>query len=276
MERISIHISSRDRHSEVSLLLQSLRTQCYQAFDVCLLDDSSGTPVVNCYFIMSLVQRLQLEGHGVRIIRNDFSRGVCAARNKLIDSDPWNDNPLVLRLDDDVILEPNYIEKLVAGLDKGFDAVSGVVPLLAHPESVRENKFVNPVINYHEFDSEGNIVRNNDDCGYCYIDNEYLPTHQFRTNLLYKRSVTDAGVRYPDYLTKVGFREELFFSFEMLTRGFKLGVCTGAKAYHLQCPSGGCRSNSYAEDVALDDMTARNWAKQQYLSHGNFLEVKKE
>jgi GT2 family glycosyltransferase len=269
--RITIHVSTRDRHSELALLLQSLRTQSYDQWDIAILDDASGTPLVSNYFVLALINRLQLEGHGVQLFRNDFSRGVCAARNKLIESDTTT-NPLVCRLDDDVILDPDYLFNLVEAIViGGYDACSGVVPLLSQPEHSREVSFVSPIINLHVLDENGDLVVNKDDCGFAYNEDVTLPTHQFRTNLLYKRSITDAGVRYPDYLTKVGFREELFFSFEAIIRGFKIGVRTGAVAHHLQCPSGGCRSLSYAQDVALDDATARNWIKSKFETKGNFL-----
>lgn len=269
---IDIMVTSKDRHSEVGLLIQSLRTQQFKKWNLFLLDDSSGTPITSCHFVMSLIQRLQLEGHSVRMFRNDFSRGVCAARNKLIEEvDKFRYGNLCLRLDDDVLIEPDYIKRLVGVIESGYDAASGVVPLLAHPELIRDTKFVIPIINYHEFDNEGNIIKNNDDCGYCYIESRIIKTHQFRTNLCYKREVTEAGVRYPDYLTKIGFREEAFFSFEMLLRGFTLAVETGAIAYHIQTQSGGCRSNTYAQDVQLDDITFRNFAKARYSERGNFL-----
>lgn len=271
MKRITIHVATKDRHSEVALLVQSLREQTFQDWDLIVLDDASGKPLQNCYFFMALVNRLQLEGHGVKLYRENISKGVCYARNKLIEIDTF-DNPLVCRLDDDCIPEKDYLFKLVEALFiGGYDGVSGVIPLVAQPEFKRQLKNVYPVINEHVIDLDGNIVVNKDDCGYCYIDDDVIPTHQFRTNLLYKKEITDAGVRYPDYLTKIGFREEGFFSFAAQMKGFKLAVRTGAVAYHLQCPSGGCRSPTYAQDVALDDNTFRTWVKTNYLVKGDFL-----
>lgn len=269
--RITIHVTTRDRHSETALLLEALRGQTCQDWDLLLLDDASGTPVSSCYFLMSLVQRLQLEGHFVKIFRQEFSRGVCHARNKLIEMDKTN-NPLICRLDDDCIPAADYLEKLRVLLEEmDYDLASGVIPLLAQPEWKRQTKFVLPIINAHELDENGNLIRNADDCGYCYEQEVIVPTHQFRTNAMFKRSLIDAGVRYPDFLTKVGFREEGFFSFEAILRGFKLGVHTGAVAHHLVCPTGGCRSNTYAQDVALDDATFRAWIKARFEERGNFL-----
>jgi len=268
-KRVTIHLCTKDRHAETALLLQSLRTQTYQHFDVIVVDDASGTPVAQCYFVQALLNRLKLEGHRVKQYRIPFSQGVCYARNKAIELDTYG-NGYACRLDDDCIIEPDYLERLVKVIDAGYDVASGVIPLMAHPELFRETRFVKPIINEHQLDSEGTIIRNNDDCGYRYTESMVLPTHQFRTNALYKREVQER-VRYPDFLSFVGFREEGFFSFKAQIEGYKIGVDTGAVAYHLQCPSGGCRSRTYAQDVQQDDAVFREWTKKQYIQKGDFL-----
>ena len=59
--RITLHIATKDRHSEVFGLLQSLRTQTIQNFDIILLDDCSGTPLTYAHFLSSLISRMKLE-----------------------------------------------------------------------------------------------------------------------------------------------------------------------------------------------------------------------
>jgi len=66
--RISIHVCNRERHSELALLLQSLRTQIYQNWDVVILDENS-TPIISNHFLMNLIARIRLEGHGVNIVK---------------------------------------------------------------------------------------------------------------------------------------------------------------------------------------------------------------
>ena len=268
--RITCHICSKDRHSELGLLLQSLRTQTFQNFDIIILDDASGTLITNCGFLVSLLNRMKLENHKIKLIRNNTSFGCCYARNKCIEEDDF-DNEFTLRLDDDVILKENYIQKLLYVIEAGYDMASGVVPLLFTPELKREIKFVLPIINEHKLDEQGNLIMNKDDCGYCYLENQIIPTHQFRTNCLYKSEI-NKKVRYPDNLTTVAFREEGFFSFKSIVEGYKIGVQTGAVCYHLQTPSGGNRRPDYAECVKIDEQTWREWIKKQFEIHGNFLE----
>ena len=270
--RTSIHLCTKDRHTETALALQSLRTQTYQDWDIIVLDDASGTPITIAHFFMSMINRLKLEGHRVKLLRNNHSSGVCAARNKCIEEDQFN-NEFTFRLDDDVLLEPDYLERLHKVIKKGYDLASGVIPLLSVPEFKRETKFIGSVLNRHRLNSKGEIIENKDECGFLYTDQKLIPTHQFRTHALYKSKINEK-VKYPDNLSFVGFREEGFFSFKCIIEGYKLAVDTGAVAYHLQTPSGGTRSGEYSQNVALDDETFRKWVKDQYRIHGNFLKVK--
>lgn len=268
--RITIQATTRDRHSELGLLIQSLRTQTYQEWDIMILDDMSGMRITDAGFLMALINRVKLENHKVKLLRNDFSNGVCGARNKLIEEDTY-DNELVCRLDDDVILEPDYLERLVKVINQGYDMASGVTPLIAYPEVKRDNKFINKIINEHQFDKEGNLILNNDECGYCYLNEGVYTTHQFRSNCLYKKSITDKGVRYPVNLSNTGFREELHFSFQSLILGHTIGVDVQAIVYHFQTPSGGTKQGDYQANVNLDQETTNKWIKKMFNKHGDFL-----
>ena len=272
--RITIHLCTRDRHTELALVLQSLRTQTNQNWDMIILDDASGVPIINPYFITSMLTRLKLEGHKIKLLRNNVSFGCCYARNKCIEEDDF-ENSFTLRLDDDILPEPNYIEKLMDVIDAGYDMASGVIPHFGTPEIKREVKFVGSTINKHEFDKSGKLIAQADDCGACYIEGVILPTHQFRTNCLYKSEI-NKKVKYPNNLTSVAFREEGFFSLGALVEGYKIGVNTGAVCYHLQTPSGGNRRKDYAQCVQLDNETFIKWCKKEFDKHGDFLNNTKE
>ena len=269
--RITVHIATRDRHTELFGVLQSLRTQTNQNWDLVILDDASGAPIINAYFLNGMFNRLKLEGHKIKLLRNNTSFGCCYARNKCIEEDDF-ENEFTLRLDDDVILEPNYIEKLMDVINNGYDMASGVVPLFNIPKIKREVKFVEPVINKKEFDNEGNIIKYGDDCGYCYIEDKILLSPEFRTNCLYKSEI-NKKVKYPVHISHVAFREEGFFSIKAILEGYNIGISTSAISFHLSTPSGGNRCSDYHQKVQLDNEIFYKWMKQMFKKHGNFLEV---
>mgnify|MGYP001558142425 CR=1 FL=1 len=258
--RISVHLPSKNRPTELSLLLQSLRTQTYQDFDIIILDDGSGTPILNYGFMACMIARLKLESHRVKIIRNDISLGVTKARNKLLDEDFFG-NEFVCRLDDDVICESDYLEKLISVIDSGYDLASGVTPPMMYPEVERETRFVKPIINDVVLDEKGEVVKNGDDCGYGYIEPEIIPTPHFRSCALYRKS-SMGNLRYETNINF--FREEEVFSFRAILQGCKLGVHTGAKVLHQLTSSGGNKDLPYAECVKIDENTFLLWVKKVY------------
>lgn len=260
-KKVTIHVCNKDRHSELALLLQSLRTQTYKEWDLCILDESQ-TPIEHCHFLMMLINRIKLEKHYVNIIRNENSMGVCYARNKIIENDYFNNN-YTCRVDDDVILDSKYLDKLFSVIHVGYDIASGITPVCGQPLFKRQNKKVKPIINKKEINSRGEITKHGDDCGYGYIEEEIISAHEFRSCALIKKEIIDK-IKYPTNLSPVGFREEAFFSFKAQSLGYKIGVHTGAIAWHLVAPSGGVRYPDYQDKVKSDDNYFKKWVKEMY------------
>lgn len=267
---IAIHIANKNRPTELALLLQSLRTQTYQDFNVYILDDASGTPIQHYYFLKYIIQRMKIEGHNVKIIRNDISSGVSKARQQLVDYTMEKGNEeYICRIDDDSICKEDMLEKLMEGIDKGYDLIGCVVPTFVGPDIKRETKFIKPIIGEARYDKKGNLIYMADDCGFDYMESEIIPTAHFRSTCLYKRELHDKGVDYKSRLSKNGFLEEAIFSFKAILKGFKLAIHTGAKNYHLVAPSGGERDTMNMVD--FNKKIFLKTAKKMYQDHGDFL-----
>lgn len=268
---IIIHICNKDRPTEMALLLQSLRTQTNQSFNIVILDDGSKTPLTNFYFIVYMVNRLKFEGHGVKIIRNQIPSGVSKARQQLIDYSLKNgDEKYFVRLDDDVIVEQDYLEKLLEVIKNGYDIASGITTPFINPDFKRDTKFVKPIINECILDDNNNFIKNGDDCGCNYLQEEIIPAHHFRSCAMFKREVFESGVNYENRLSKNGFREEQILSWKALLKGFKIGVHTGANARHLITPSGGMRDTM--DLVQFNENIFKETTKKMIEENGNFIQ----
>lgn len=271
MNNISIQIAVKDRPTELFGLLQSLRTQTYQKFNVLILDDGSGTVLHNHYFLNHMISRLRFEGHDVKVIRNEIPSGVSKARQQLVDYSLKNGKEeYFLRLDDDVMIEPNYLELLLKVIDEGYDIASGITTPFANPDMKRDVKFVEPVIGDCRLLQSGELYINFDDCGHNYLQSKILPSCHFRSCALIKKKVFENGVNYNSRLSKNGFREEQILSFKALIKGFKIGVHTGANARHLMTPSGGERDTMNMTD--FNQKIFEETTKKMYEEHGNFIE----
>ena len=181
----------------------------------------------------------------------------------------------ILRLDDDNILEPTYIEKLVETLDAGYDIASGVVPVAFQPSIRRQTKFVKPFIADIKLKEDGTIDKFGDECGCMYMEHEIIPSPHFRSMALIRKSVHEK-VKYESNLGFCSFREEEFFSFRALVEGFKIAVHTGAIAYHLMTNSGGERTKEYQTSLNFNHQLLNDFTKELYNKYGDFIQEYKD
>jgi len=258
-EKIAVLVNIRDRPTELALLLESLRTQTDKNFDVFILDDFSGTPLEQYYFVQYIIMRMKLEGNKIFYKKTPFNFGVSRARQSIVDWAMSDGYDLFCRVDDDVILEPDYLERLRRVLNEGYDIASGVTVSFGPQLKRKPNmKIVNRVI----LDDQGNFIMNGDDCGMSYTESKILPAHHFRSCALMKRSVHEKIKYYPTRFTKHGFREEEIFSFKALMNGFKIGVDTSAVNFHLMTPSGGERFPEQNEMVRFNQTILEEFTKE--------------
>lgn len=252
MNNTLILINVKDRPSELAILLQSIRSQTFQDFDVMILDDCSGTPLQGYHFMNCIINRLKQENHQVYIKRTDFSEGVSKARHKIVEWANTFDYEFYARIDDDCVLEPDYLERLHKVLNEGYDLASGVTVPMVNPTPKRDPKNLNGIVNRVILDEEGNYIMNGDDCGIEYTDSVILPAHHFRSCALYKSSIHKKVNYCPTTLCWHGFREEQLFSYKLLLAGYKIGVDTGAVNYHQMTPSGGERGTQTQQNTMFN------------------------
>jgi len=272
-KRIDILIGTKDRPTELALLLQSLRTQTYQDFDIFILEDAGKTPAMAYYFVSHILTRLKCEGHKATYTSNRVSNGTSKMRNQMAKlAVEKSDNDLILRVDDDTILESDFLERLVKGIDKGYDIMTGITPPIMQEPWKRDTKYVKPLISKCHIDSNGNLMKIGDDCGYGYLQDEIIPCEHFRSFALYKKDIHNkADIWYADNLTHCGYREEEFFAFKAICEGFKIGCDVQAICWHLLTPSGGDKRQDYGELAKLNEETLKKYVKRLHNKYGNFL-----
>ena len=260
MKETCILINNRDRPTELALLLQSIRTQTYKDWDIVIIDDCSGTTLNNYHFLNMIITRMLLEGHQISIQRNEFVHGVSKARQRAVDfANSLGNYKYYCRLDDDVILSEDYLDRLIKVINSGYDLASGVtIPFT--PTFKRDPKFLKGIGNRIVLDKEGNFLFNGDDFGTPYLRSEIVKIHHFRSCALYKREIHEKVNYTPTRLSNNGFREEELFSLKCLMNGFKLGADTQATTFHLCTPSGGERDTM--DRVPFNEMILKEFVKE--------------
>lgn len=108
---VSVVIASKNRPDSLERAIRSLRRQDCQTFEIVVVDDGSTPPLATDL------------GSDVTVLRNEHSRGMCAARNRGISVARGE---LVLMLDDDVeIMDATLISRATA-LASRFPACAAI------------------------------------------------------------------------------------------------------------------------------------------------------
>jgi len=272
--RAEIQICTRDRATELAMLLTSLWRQTEQNFDVVIVDSSQPQPLVNAYkFIGDIVNRLKIEGHGVKYIADLPPRGVCAARNRAVREGFGNE--ICIRIDDDSLLEQDYIARLMKLMeDENVGAAGGVVPLFGMPAFVRNPNILKSIFNKVTFSKDGDVTIK-DDGGFAYYPPVVLPSHHLRSSYAFRRKAFDEVGGFPTDTGPAGWREETIFCMKLAWKGWKMLTDTGAICYHLHCPSGGVRSPDYAQQINIVEQHFKTWSKWMFKDKGNPYRVTK-
>jgi len=265
---VSINIAAKDRHAELAILLSSLLNQTVMA-DELILVDGSETPIPSRQFLAQLINEFRIRGMRVIIAREETT-GVCQARNQCV---KLSRNEWLCRIDDDSWCEPDYLERLwnLVKDDKieKIGGAGGVVPVFGAPRAERNTANVPKIFNLVEFDKEANMIKCSDDGGWSYYPNETFDSHHLRSSFLFRKSAWEKVNGFPIWCGKTGWREETIFCMGLVWNGYKLLTDTGAKAWHLQCQSGGLRFPDYGQELNRMEPIFLEWAKRNALEKGN-------
>lgn len=264
--RLGVHILTRQRNPYLACLLHSLLEQTHTNWDLFILDNNDKPYYIDKdHLIVSIIQKLRWHKHAVYIIRpqnDDFKRNIGQSRNILIDVSS-NDYKYAVRIDDDSILDKDYLKKLwwVMGekREEKIGAVGGVVPSYAQVELYKYPPKIFNIIQrtpvperylalskkYPElggFKNEDeeyyNVGEPLDDGAYLYHPDypTIIPSHHLRSSYLFDIPALLQVGGFPSS-DDTGFREETIASINLLDKGYKLYTQTQAIAWHLWSPN---------------------------------------
>jgi GT2 family glycosyltransferase len=235
-ERIAVAIPTKNRPSYLAALLASL---AYQTFEDWLLviNDSSDPPVTEHAVIRDLLTLIESRGHQVQMIRTATGWD---RHQQAMDAVP-PDVELVLRVDDDVMLTPRFLEDVQKPFrlfaDRPVAAVGGSVPephlkALDLDLQLTEKNWA-PTVDEPTWRLQGNH----------YATREVLEVESLLGHAIcYRRSAVAAvgGWAVTGY-SQHAFREETDACMRLRAAGYELLFTTEAVAWHLYAPTGGSR-----------------------------------
>lgn len=245
-QTITVEISTIGRYlTTLPMAIASVATQTRKPDKLVLYDDGEQNELREVAPYTELFRLLEDVGIPFETFKTP-RQGLAANHQHALETCKTD---FLLRVDDDHILEPDCIEKLLMVMED--ETVGAVAPLVLQPGHVAplpagiEGKVEDVFngVNLQWFDLNGSGVREVDHLYSCYA---------YRV-----KAGREAG-GYPT-LTNVSFREDSWFSMKIKRAGYRLVVEPQAKCWHLQQQTGGVRAFSDGSLWAQDDAQFREW-----------------
>jgi GT2 family glycosyltransferase len=248
--RIGVEILTRNRPEYIYGLLVSLRNQTIDNWDLIIIDNSD-VPIESYKYIHDLIVRIRHEGHRIVIHLNEnqeMKKNIGASRNLAIEKD---DLEYLCRIDDDSILDIDYLERLynIIKKDEKIGAVGGLVPYFGSSKIYKRL----PEIFNKIWKDENGVWQFEDDGHFSYEEKEIRKSHHLRSSFMFRRSAAIKAGLHPVEYGSTGFREETDFSVRIIEAGYDLYTDPHARCWH--CVAIG----KYREDNQQEQML-----KQQY------------
>lgn len=246
MKKLTCGIPTKDRPIEFSLLLQSLLYQTFQDFDVLVIDDCCDDKLYSNTTIQYLIKLLKESDHEVTILRGE-KRGPHISGQKILEN---SKTELILRLDDDIILRPSFVEELIKVFNTdNKNEIGAVGPIYLNPHEPLKNQVINQQLNDIQLKETGKVFWDNNNnlflSGYLqnniYLTDKLISVEHLNSGFMYRKS---AGLKIGGYcldFSPVGHREESDFSYRLFREGYKLFVNTKAISFHGHPFYGGIR-----------------------------------
>lgn len=244
-QTVTVEISTLNRYfTTLPMTIASVATQTRKPDKVILYDDGEQNELREVAPYTELFHLLEDVGIPFETFKTP-RLGLAANHQHALETCKTD---FLLRVDDDHILEPDCIEKLLKVMED--ETVGAVAPLVLQPGHVAplpagiEGKIEDIFngVNLQWF-TDGDKPRETEHLYSCY---------------LFRVSLGRAAGGYPK-LSPVSFREDSWFSMKLKRAGGRLIVDPTIKVWHLQQATGGVRAFSDGSLWAQDDAKFKEW-----------------
>ncbi len=115
MAKVDVLIPTCGRKTGLAVVLTSLLGQTFKDFDVYVSDQTEGEDYLNSVEIQTIARALRLHGHQVTLMKHLPRRGLAEHRHFLVTQ---SRAPYVHFLDDDVLLEPDVLGRMLEVMER--------------------------------------------------------------------------------------------------------------------------------------------------------------
>ncbi len=257
--RITCEISTKDRYDVLSQALLSLALQTHKDFDLIIFDDTdSPVDLRNLVPYHAVFQLFNQYGIGWQVV---FGRKRGQHHNhqwaqELAKTD-W-----IFRFDDDEVLEPDVLGKLIGNVRDDVGAVAGLVlPPAPSPVPVGAANIISdlnrPNLQWFRWNEPVGLPEG---ASWTPVKSPLpVKVEHLHSTFLYRRGIA----KYELSLSPAAHREETIFTHEIYRAGYKLLIDPLAWTWHFRSEQGGIRSHRnpefYDQDEKLFHAKLQEW-----------------
>lgn len=234
---VTVEISTKDRYEHLQHCLLSVALQSVSPKEVLIFDDGLGKDLRKNQIYSDIFSIFNRKGIKWAVLEG-CRKGQVANHQAALDR---AETEYVWRLDDDNYAETDVLQKLMQYIDVN-EGVGAIASCVLHPSIAFPSDTTGPLISDSLFYYASQFARFD---GYKSVEHLY-------STFLYRKT---AAKPYPNYLSRVGHREETIFSHEILRNGYELIVLGDAITWHMQASQGGIRMFSGNSRQWDDDET---------------------
>lgn len=244
---VTLEVSTKNRYDVLAQCLQSIAMQTVKPKKIIIYDDNDNpADLRKNHVFLNLFKTFERKGVEWEVL---LSPRVGQLFNHQTTIDIAK-TELIWRVDDDNIVEPDTLEKLLKTISKD-DKIGAVAGCVLHPSVIFHPNSTSPKIEDSNFKYAIQFAK---------FDGEKEVDHLYST-FLFRKEAAKHG--YCKQLSRVGHREETIFSYEMKRNGWRLMVNGDAVTWHWQSP-GGIRSFSnpelWASDQKVFERKIKEWS----------------
>jgi len=244
-DRVSVTFITKDRPGFAFLCLSSLLAQSFREWDLVVVDDSDP-PLSRYVEFKFLFQLMEHYGHKVTLVEGQ-NLGITQGWQRGME---LSDAPLGQRLEDDVWLEPTYLERLhrVIVRDGRIAAVAGSNPNPFHQNPRWEfTSFPNFLVIQQDslipIDGQNTLLDTDKTYGVCHLHGLFM----------YRTEAVQAVGGFATHMSRFGHRDETDLTLRLYFAGYELLVCPWARLWHAEAPYGGSREDRDREACLRDE-----------------------
>ena len=235
MQRVSVTLPTRNRPGYVFQCLSSLLSQTFTDWDLVIVDDSDPrlTEYVEFKFLCQLMEHY---GHAVSLFLGE-GLGITQSWQRGLEH---SESALGQRLEDDVWLEPTYLERLyqVITRDENIAAVAGSNPNpFQQPTRIEVDPFPNCMIEQKDslipIDGQATLLQTDKTYSVCHLHGLFM----------YRKEAVQRVGGFATHTSRFGHRDETDLSLRLYFAGYEILVYPRARLWHSEAPHGGSRED---------------------------------